>query len=478
MKKRKARSSGLGLLVLKGLKHARSRDRSRAGTRNTAKKFTQARLRLEFTAPVIVPKAQLSNDLVPFSTPTPEGLSRRAFQRKPLSDEVLSRLRLEAVQVTGPASVAQPTAAPEAFAETASAAPAPAASPETTVVLLPEPTQHSSFSHSITTRDIIRPEGRLRESIEGFLLDQRSEHTRRAYGKDLRRFVGFLLMRHSQRGIEGVDRSVLIAYKDQLLAEGLEHTTIDRHLATLRSFFRWLMDDGWIEKNPAEGVRFLNPRKLSTTVGFSDEEVRRILKLPDLHTRVGSQHYAILMILFYCGLRRSELCALRTSSLTTERGHQTLRLRGKGNSERLIVLVPAAWSALKHYFLITGRDPRPQASGDQPLFSPIRNNRTGDLDKPLDPSMIFYIVRRYAKLAGIQSRVSPHSCRATAISNARDHNVPDRAIQEFAGWASPDMITRYDKRRSAIEQSAAHSIAYGGESEPRPMPAWVSAYER
>jgi hypothetical protein len=76
---------------------------------------------------------------------------------------------------------------------------------------------------------------------------------------------------------------------------------------------------------------------------------------------------------------------------------------------------------------------------------------------------VFYVVRRYAKLAGISNRVSPHSCRATAISNARDHHVPDRAIQEFAGWTSTDMITRYDKRKTAVEDSAARAIAYGAE---------------
>jgi site-specific recombinase XerD len=360
----------------------------------------------------------------------------------------------------------------------------PAPTPLPPSLPAPSPPAPSGIGPQVlSTRDLTRPDERLRQSIEGFLLDQRSEHTRRAYGKDLKRFVQFLLARHANLGIEQLTRSVLIAYKDQLLAEGLEHTTVDRHLATLRSFFKWLQDDGLVDKSPAEGVRFMNPRKLSTTVGFSDEEVGRILKIPDLHTRTGSQHYAILMILFYCGLRRSELCALRTSSLTVEhvrspdgepRAQKVLRLRGKGNSERLIVLVPAVWNALKHYFLITRKDP----TRDQPLFSPIRNNRTGALEKPLDPSMIFYIVRRYSKLAGVQARVSPHSCRATAISNARDHNAPDRAIQEFAGWASADMITRYDKRRSAVEKSAAHSIAYGAEGDrERAIPQWVASYE-
>jgi integrase/recombinase XerD len=320
-------------------------------------------------------------------------------------------------------------------------------------------------SLTINTPDLLRPGDKLRRSIEGFLADQRSPHTQRAYGKDLKRFIRFLHARGLAQGPERLDRTVLIAYKDLLLSEGLEHSSIDRHLATLRSFFRWLVDDGHIEKSPADGVRFLNPKRLSRTIGFSDEEVQRMLAMPDLHTKTGSQHYAILMFLFYCGLRRSELCSLRVSSLGEERGHKVLRLRGKGNSERLLVLVKPVWNALQHYFRITGRQP----IGDNFLFAPLRNNRTRELSRPLDPSMVFYIVTRYARLAGIANRVSPHSCRATAISNARDHQVADRAIQEFAGWASPDMITRYDKRRSSIEKSAAHAIRYGAEDRKLPV---------
>ncbi|MFZ9595351.1 MAG: tyrosine-type recombinase/integrase [Bdellovibrionia bacterium] len=341
----------------------------------------------------------------------------------------------------------------------------------------PEPIVPSlSGKAFLSTADITQPNDQLKQSIEAFLLDQRSPHTRRAYGKDLLRFVKFLHSRNFRQGPASLTRTVLIGYKESLIADGLQHTSIDRHLATLRSFFKWLVDDGILEKSPAEGVRFLNPKKLSTTIGFSDEEVRKILMIPDLHKKAGSQHYAILMVLFYCGLRRSELCELKTSNLGTERNHRVLRLRGKGNAERLIVLTQPVWNALKHYFYITGRSLEKLGSDDY-LFSPLRNNRTGVLNKPLDPSMIFYIVTRYAKLAGIMNRVSPHSCRATAISNARDHNVPDRAIQEFAGWASPDMITRYDKRKTSIEESATHAIRYGSENRNLPQLSVLSQEE-
>src|SRR5579885_2574986 len=161
----------------------------------------------------------------------------------------------------------------------------------------------SELRATLSSAELTRPEGKLRSSIEAFLLDQRSPHTRRSYGKDLKRFVQFLHGRVAGFGPERISRSLIVSYKEYLLADGLEHTTVDRHLSTLRSFFRWLVDDGAIAVNPAEGVRFLKPRRLSRTIGFSDEEVQRILKIPDLHTRTGSLHYAMLMVLFYCGLR-------------------------------------------------------------------------------------------------------------------------------------------------------------------------------
>jgi len=290
-------------------------------------------------------------------------------------------------------------------------------------------------------------------------MDQRSDHTRRAYETDFKRFVKFLLVREEEKGPVPLDRNILIAFKDALLGEGLEHSTVDRHLASLRSWLGWLTDEGYFERNPALSVRLLNSRRLSRTAGLSDEEVRKLLALPNLTTRSGVLHFALLSVLLYGGLRRSELCSLRTSNLSVERGTPLLKLRGKGNRERLIPLQPLVAQAIRHYLKVERKD----VTQDQILFTPVKNNRTGVLDKALDSSSIFYLVKKYARAAGIQGQVSPHSLRATAISNARDRQVPDRAIQEFAGWANPDMITRYDKRKTTIEQSAALAIRYGSE---------------
>lgn len=395
-----------------------------------------------------------------FKSPSPRKAKPGGATKSLSVFQFLEKKRQKKIPAVAPVEVQQASALP---------APPPASPKEEPSFVQPVQLLLPDFPSGMEMRgmvasELLRPKDRLKQSMDAFILDQRSPHTRLAYEKDLKRFFKYLHARNYQRGPESLDRTLLIAYKEYLVTEKLEHTTIDRHLATLKSFFKWLVEDGILFKSPADGIRFLNPKRLSTTQGFSDEEVKKVLSLPDLHRRTGALHYAVLMILFYCGLRRSELCALKTVNLGTERNQRVIRLRGKGNAERILVMIPPVWNALKHYFFITRRDFRE----DTYLFKPQRNNRTGDLNKPLDTSMIFYIVTKYARLAGISNRVSPHSCRATAISNARDHHVPDRAIQEFAGWASTDMITRYDKRKTSVEDSAAHSIQYGGENRPMP----------
>lgn len=316
----------------------------------------------------------------------------------------------------------------------------------------------ASKEFGLTIDHFLNPSDSLRSQLQAYFLDLRSEHTQKSYAKDLKRFLQFLAARkHKTGGHEPIHRGLLVAYKDSLLTEGLEHTTIDRFLSMLRSLFRFLFEEGAMSENPAIRVRLLSPKRVSKTQAFTDQEVANVIAQPNLHTRTGAMHHAILLLLFQCGLRRSELCALRTSQITSERGYKVMRLRGKGNAERVIPLRPESIAALEYYYRICQMSP----DVDQPLFRPQKNNRTGNKEKSLDPSHIYHIVTKYSLMAGVAKRVSPHSCRATAISNARDHAAPDRKIQEFAGWSTPNMITQYDKRKTAVTESAALLIDYG-----------------
>jgi integrase len=181
-----------------------------------------------------------------------------------------------------------------------------------------------------------------------------------------------------------------------------------------------------------------------------------MLSLPARHRVAGRMHYAIMMVLFHLGLRRSELCDLRTSDLFEQDDLKVMRVRGKGDKERVLPLPPEVYKALQTYLEMAKKD----LSVDQPLFSPVKNNVTKTKNKPLHPNAIAYVVKHYAKLAGVNYNVSPHSARATAVSNALDNLAPHRAVQHMAGWSSPLMVSRYDKRKQDLRNSGVKYIDY------------------
>ncbi|NDC25431.1 MAG: site-specific integrase [Proteobacteria bacterium] len=120
--------------------------------------------------------------------------------------------------------------------------------------------------------------------------------------------------------------------------------------------------------------------------------------------------------------------------------------------------MPIVKASLQHYFAVCRREP---AHSESFVFTPTKNPLNGILDKPLGPNAITYIVAHYAKKAGVLQKVSPHSCRATCISNALDKKATHRSVQYLAGWSTPLMIQRYDKRREELKNSAAFLVDYG-----------------
>jgi len=304
--------------------------------------------------------------------------------------------------------------------------------------------------------------GEILQEIQRFILTQRSEHTKRAYEIDLRQFVSYLRAER-QRG-DSFD--ALLAYRDWLTkpeiagGAGLTRGSANRKFATIRSFLAWLQARGKAKENPSLWVKNYRAKTESPTQAFTDLEVAEILALPNPKTPSGLMHSVILHLLFFLGLRRGELAQLKGSHVGWIRNgdHKvlTLRIPGKGDKERLLPLPDKVQSVLLHYL----ERKRIEVGEDSYLFTPVKNNVTKTKEKPIATQAIYYIVKRYAQRAGVDRKVSPHSCRATAISNALDHAASHRAVQEMAGWSSPLMIERYDKRRTALQDSAVHLVDY------------------
>lgn len=304
--------------------------------------------------------------------------------------------------------------------------------------------------------------GELIQEMQRFIQTQRSEHTRRAYEGDLKQFVGFL----RAEGLSGDSFDSLLAFREWMVKPsheaggGLTRSSANRRFATVRSFLTWLQSRGRVKENPSLWIRNFRAKTESPTQAFSDEEVARILDLPNQKSRSGRMHSVILHLLFYLGLRRGELAILRANHLGWARNGDstilTLRIPGKGDKERILPIPPKTSAVLLNYLERNGWE----IGTDQFLFPPVRNNVSGVMNKSIDTNSIYYIVKKYAELAGVDRRVSPHSCRATCISNALDHAASHRSVQQMAGWSSPLMIERYDKRRTDIQHSAVHVVEY------------------
>lgn len=302
------------------------------------------------------------------------------------------------------------------------------------------------------------------KEIQPFLQNQLSEHTRRAYEGDLKQFFMFLEGRISPEDLRILRPEHIILFRKsleegRLTGKVLEKATVNRKLAVVKSFLSWLKLNRLIEENPAELVKGFPQSQESSLKGFSDEEARKILLLPRLNSRAGALHCAVLHMLFYMGLRKAELMSLKMGDLGEERGVSVLKVRGKGHRIRVLPLVPIVKASLEHYFQVCRRD---KSQTESFLFTPTKNPLNGILEKPLGPNAITYMVTHYAKKAGVLQKVSPHSCRATCISNALDKKATHRSVQYLAGWSTPLMIQRYDKRREELQNSAAFVVDYGG----------------
>lgn len=337
----------------------------------------------------------------------------------------------------------------------------PAAAPKKVIALPVEPFVEAG----VTASSISSPpwlKGEIIQEIDRFVQNQRSPHTKRAYAADLKQFLSYL--RAERRS--GEDFDTLVGFRDWLVKPkdkgglGLCRGSANRKFASIRAFLSWLQARGKAKDNPSHLVKNFRAKTESPTQAFSDDEVAKILSLPKLHTDTGRMHSLVLHLLFYLGLRRGELVALKGSHLGWGRigGESilTLRVPGKGDKERILPIPEQVHKILLRYLFERGID----VGAPVPLFTPVKNNFTKIKTKAIDGQTVYYIVKKYAALAGVDRRMSPHSCRATCISNALDHAASHRSVQELAGWSSPLMIERYDKRRTALKDSAAHVVQY------------------
>lgn len=284
-------------------------------------------------------------------------------------------------------------------------------------------------------------------------------NTRTAYKRDLNDFMGFIGI-NSPEEFRIVTRAHVIAWRDLLVSSELAPSTVRRKLSALSSLFDYLCENNAVTHNPVDGVR--RPTAQSNeglTPAIGNDQARDILSAPPQNTLKGIRDRAILATLLYHALRRDELCRLKVRDVQSRQGMPHLRITGKGGKIRFVVLAPLPQRLIKEYLDEVAHPD----DFNGPLFRPIKNNRTGTLNKPLSGVSVYKIVREYGKKVGVTVDVdgfSAHSLRATAATNALERGSDIAEVQEWMGHANVSTTRLYDKRKHRPEDSPSLAVRY------------------
>jgi len=290
-----------------------------------------------------------------------------------------------------------------------------------------------------------------------WLANTTNPRTRRAYQSHVGEFAAFVGIRRPDE-FRTVTRAHVIAWRDHLTRRKLSPATIRAKLSALSSLFEYLCEKNSVTHNPVKGVK--RPSQDSNegkTPAIGDGQARRLLEAPQSDTLKGKRDHAILATFLYHGLRREELCALKVQDYHRRRDVMHFRVHGKRGKVRNVPVHPRAQRLIHEYLEAAGHGKKKSAA----LFRPVRNNVTGTLDKSLDPDSVYKMLKRYAAQVGIDpEHFCPHSLRATAATNALEHEADISRVQEWLGHANISTTRLYDKRRSRPEDSPTFKIEY------------------
>jgi integrase/recombinase XerC len=267
-----------------------------------------------------------------------------------------------------------------------------------------------------------------------------SEHTVRAYSREVRGFAEFLGDEVKSGRIADVEHLHIRAYLGVLYERGLGKASAARALASVRSWFKWLAKEGKVGQNPALLVS-TPKRPLHLPRVPSVEEVNRVLDTMDEGGAWPERDRVIFELLYGCGIRNSELCGLDMGSIKW--GDDAILVRGKGKKERLVPLGDEAAKAVREY--LPGRAERLTKAGkgglvlDGPLLMNARMRGTCRLTT----RSVGRIVKATALSRGLAADVHPHTLRHAFGTHMLEEGADLRAIQEMLGHERLSTTQRY-----------------------------------
>lgn len=265
-----------------------------------------------------------------------------------------------------------------------------------------------------------------------------SPNTRIGYETDLNYFTAFLHDKHITR-FDDVTRRDILGFLMAEKSRGMSTATIARELVSVKVFFRFLQQEGFLTGNEAEKMESPKLWKVLPDT-LSHEEVDRLLKAPDSDTSIGLRDRAILSMFYATGMRVSELADITIDGLHFEEGY--IRCIGKGRKERVIPIAASTSKLIKRYL----SDVRPKHINDPNQRAVFLTRRGSSLNR----KTLWAMIKKYAVQAGITKNVTPHTLRHSFASHLLANGADLRTIQEMLGHAdisTTQIYTHVDNER-------------------------------
>lgn len=276
-----------------------------------------------------------------------------------------------------------------------------------------------------------------------------ADNTRTAYREDLGEFTTFLRRKRLDRFRAIQSRHITeflleqrkpgVTARGNQRVQGLSARSVARRLATVRMFFRFLVREKFLPVDVTQNID--SPRLwkvLPRTLSY--DEVDRLLASPNPRTKLGLRDRAMLEFIYATGLRVGEVARICLADVNFDAGF--LRTVGKGNKERIVPVGRQAIAWLKRYL-------------DESRPALAKNGNTGQIflssrGSGLSTKTIWHLIKKYARAAGIQKNITPHTLRHSFATHLLDNGGDLRVIQEMLGHAdisTTQIYTHVDQGR-------------------------------
>ena len=274
-----------------------------------------------------------------------------------------------------------------------------------------------------------------------------SVHTIRNYNNDLLKFNEFLFSYDNELNFLNIDKTAIQFYIEYCAKNKMSSKTILRRIASIKSMYKYLTFEGLVDYNIASLI--ISPKVTKKIPNYlSEKEVIKLMSLPDLNTIDGYMHKSILEIFYSTGLRISELVRIKIKNLDVKKN--VIKILGKGNKERIVILGSNASNAIKNYLRVA------KNSNNIYLYS-----SSYKVDSHLSESYVYKMVKKYLSKVTNNEKMSPHSLRHSFATHLLNNGADLMSVKELLGHedlSSTQIYTHIsiDKIKRIYKQSHPH----------------------